>query len=55
MSVILGTGDYQYRVAEGWGELPDGWELMDVAAGAVDHSDRAITIKARRAGSTKPG
>jgi DNA-binding beta-propeller fold protein YncE len=43
-SVILGTGDFRYRVLDGWGELPDGWELMDVAAVAVDHKDRVYVF-----------
>ena len=36
MSVILGSGDYTYRVVEGWGRLPDGWEFGDVAAVGID-------------------
>tara|TARA_R110002167_G_scaffold146117_1_gene337354 strand:- start:1717 stop:2679 length:963 start_codon:yes stop_codon:yes gene_type:complete len=39
MSVILGNGDHRYRVVEDWAKLPDGWELMDVAAVAVDSKD----------------
>ena len=39
MSVTLGTGRFLYRVAEGWGRLPDGWQLPDVAAVAVDRRD----------------
>ena len=26
MSVILGSGDFRYRVVEDWAKLPDGWE-----------------------------
>ena len=44
MSAILGTGAYRYRVVEGWGQLPDGWELMDAAAVAVDHKDRVYVF-----------
>jgi len=40
MSVILGEGDHQYRVNKDWGKLPDGWELLDVAAVAVDSKDQ---------------
>ena len=36
MSVVLGEGDYRYRVLEDWAELPDGWEFRDVAGVAVD-------------------
>jgi hypothetical protein len=40
MSAILGSGEYRYRIAEGWGKLPDGWELGDVAAVGVDRKDQ---------------
>lgn len=40
MSVVLGSGDHRYRVVEDWAQLPDGWEMMDVAAVAVDGNDR---------------
>src|ERR1041385_694484 len=36
MSVVLGTGEHRYRVVEGWGKVPDGWNLTDVGAVAVD-------------------
>lgn len=39
MSVILGSGEYRYRVVEDWAKLPDGWEFRDVAAVAVDSTD----------------
>ncbi len=29
--VVLGSGEHRYRLAEGWGTLPDGWETGDVA------------------------
>lgn len=29
----LGSGDYIYQVAEGWGQLPEGWSFKEVAAG----------------------
>lgn len=37
--VFLGTGEFRYRVEEGWGRLPDDWEFTDVAAVAVDRRD----------------
>lgn len=40
MSVILGEGDHQYRVNKDWAKLPDGWELLDVAAVGVDSKDQ---------------
>ena len=31
MSVILGSGEFRYRIVEDWAKLPDGWEFMDQA------------------------
>jgi len=36
----LGEGKFVYEVAHDWGGLPDGWTLGDVAAVAVDGTDR---------------
>ena len=44
MSVILGQGEYTYRVAEGWGKLPPGWRFGDVAAVGVDRHDRVYAF-----------
>ena len=44
MSVILGSGDFRYRVAEGWGELPTGWTYGDVAAVGVDRRDNVYVF-----------
>jgi len=40
MTVILGSGAYTYQLEEGWGRLPDGWSLRDVAAVGIDQQDR---------------
>ena len=40
MPVILGSGEYRYRVVENWAKLPEGWNLTDVASVAVDSKDR---------------
>lgn len=40
MGVVLGSGDYTYRVEEHWLKLPAGWAIGDVAAVAVDRRDR---------------
>jgi len=40
MPAILGSGEHRYRVVENWAKLPDGWDLRDVAAVAVDSKDR---------------
>ena len=32
MSIIVGTGEYRYRIVEDWAKLPDGWSFKEVAA-----------------------
>ena len=44
MSVILGSGEFRYRVVEDWAKLPDGWEFMDVAAVGVDSKDQVYVF-----------
>ena len=44
MSLILGSGEYQYRVVEDWAQLPDGWEFRDVAGVAVDSHDNVYVF-----------
>ena len=44
MRGTIGTGQFTYRVAPGWGRLPEGWELKDVAAVAVDRQDRVYVF-----------
>jgi len=43
-STILGSGEYRYRIAEGWQKLPEGWELGDVAAVGVDRHDNVYAF-----------
>ena len=44
MSVIIGSGDYRYRVDTEWGTLPPGWSYTDVAAVAVDSKDNVYVL-----------
>lgn len=44
MSVVVGSGEYRYRVEEGWGELPDGWEFKDVADVGTDSHDNVYVF-----------
>ena len=44
MSVVLGAGEHRYRVLQSWAKLPDKWELMDVAAVAVDSKDQVYVF-----------
>ncbi len=40
MAVTVGTGQFTYEIAEGWGKLPDGWTFKEVAAVGVDRRDQ---------------
>ena len=44
MTAILGSGEHRYRVVENWAKLPEGWELKDVAAVAVDSRNRVFVF-----------
>src|SRR6266481_524470 len=44
MSVTLGAGRFSYRVAEGWGKLPDGWSLKEVAGIGIDAKDNVYVF-----------
>ena len=44
MSTILGTGEHRYRVVEGWGTLPEGWQFRDVGAVATDSKDNVYVF-----------
>ena len=40
MAVVVGSGSHQYEVAEGWGQLPPGYEWGTIGAVAVDKQER---------------
>ena len=40
MAVSVGEGKFGYEVAEGWGELPDGFEWGQIGAVSVDSQDQ---------------
>ena len=42
--VEMGTGQYTYEVAEGWGNLPDGWSFKEAAAVGVDSNDNVYVF-----------
>ena len=42
--VQLGAEQYTYEIAEGWGNLPDGWKFKEVAAVGVDASDNVYAF-----------
>src|SRR5260370_35723113 len=36
MAIIVGTGDFKYRIVEDWAKLPDGGSFKEVGAVGVD-------------------
>ncbi|MFC1716756.1 peptidyl-alpha-hydroxyglycine alpha-amidating lyase family protein [Candidatus Poribacteria bacterium] len=44
MPTVVGEGKFTYEVAEGWGELPEGWKFTQVAGIAVDSQDRVYVF-----------
>jgi hypothetical protein len=44
MTTLLGHGSFRYEVDMAWGKLPDGWDLKDAAAVAVDSKDRVYVF-----------
>jgi hypothetical protein len=42
--VELGTAEYTYELAEGWGKLPDGWSFKEAAAVGVDSKDNVYVF-----------
>jgi DNA-binding beta-propeller fold protein YncE len=44
MPETVGTGRFTYKVAEGWGKLPEGWKFTQVAGVAVDSQDRVYAF-----------
>src|SRR4026209_1557951 len=44
MSIIVGTGEYRYRIVEDWAKLPDGWSFREVGAVGVDANDNVYVF-----------
>ena len=44
MSFVIGSGQFTYEIAEGWGKLPSGWSFREVAAVGVDRQDRVYAF-----------
>ncbi len=44
MTTILGSGDYRYELAQGWGTLPDGWSFGEVSAVTTDRRDNVYVF-----------
>ena len=48
MAIIVGTGDFKYRIVEDWAKLPDGWSFKEVGAVGVDTKDNVYVLQSRR-------
>ena len=44
MAIIVGTGDFKYRIADDWARLPDGWSFKEVGAVGVDAKDNVYVF-----------
>jgi len=44
MPTVVGSGKFRYQVAEGWGQLPEGWKFTQVAGVAVDSEDKVYVF-----------
>src|SRR5213078_2671689 len=44
MAIIVGTGDFKYRIVEDWAKLPDGWSFKEVGAVGVDAKDNVYVF-----------
>ena len=44
MAIIVGTGDFKYRIVEDWAKLPDGWSFKEVGAVGVDDRDNVYVF-----------
>ena len=43
-SMVVGTGRFQYKAIEHWGQLPSGWEYVDVVGVATDSRDHVYVF-----------
>src|SRR6266478_2353085 len=49
MSIIVGTGEYRYRIIEDWAQLPEGWSFKEVVAVKVASTTKIYTLALRDA------
>src|SRR5437868_10353085 len=42
--MIVGSGDYRYRVNADWAKLPDGWSFKEVGGIGVDNHDNVYVF-----------
>jgi len=44
LSMIVGSGNFKYRVNADWAKLPDGWSFKEVGGVGVDRSDNVYVF-----------
>jgi hypothetical protein len=44
MTIIVGSGDFKYRIIEDWAKLPAGWSFREVGAVGVDTKDNVYVF-----------
>ena len=44
MAIIVGSGDFKYRIVEDWAKLPPGWSFKEVGAVGVDAKDNVYVF-----------
>jgi hypothetical protein len=44
MAIVVGTGDFKYRIIEDWAKLPEGWSFKEVGAVGVDKKDNVYVF-----------
>src|ERR1700736_778427 len=42
--IIVGDGDYKYRIIENWAKLPGGWSFKEVGAVGCDANDNVYVF-----------
>ena len=42
--MIVGTGNFRYRVNADWAKLPDGWSVKEVGGVGVDRGDNVYVF-----------
>jgi hypothetical protein len=43
--MIVGSGDYRYRVDADWAKLPEGWAFKEVGGVGVDGKDNVYVFR----------
>jgi hypothetical protein len=47
-SMIVGSGQFKYRVIAEWAKLPDGWSFKEVGGVGVDRHDNVYASGSKR-------